>query len=146
MSKFDNVFKKYLKEDQVTFDPTKIGDALSKMSLPANVKQGLSDTMGEIADAENTDPLHAKVSKILDPDDKTDITSLSDSEKTELLDRLKDKKVPIQNAQSNQQNPNQNAAQQQQQKSPTNASSATSYGVSSNNNSSKTQGGNLQGV
>jgi hypothetical protein len=147
MSKFDNVFKKYLKEDQVTFDPTKIGDALSKMSLPANVKQGLSDTMGEIADAENTDPLHAKVSKILDPDDKTDITSLSDSEKTELLDRLKDKKVPIENAQNNnQQNPTQNAAQQQQQKSPTNASSATSYGVSSNNNSSKTQGGNLQGV
>lgn len=139
MSKFDNIFKKYLKEDQVTFDPQKIGDALSKMSLPTNVKNGLADTMGAIADAENPDPLHAKVSKILDPNDKTDITSLNDSEKMELLDRLKNKNVPIKDAQnSNQQNPNQNAAQQQQQKSPTN------YGVS--NNTSSTQGGKLQGI
>ena len=146
MSKFDNVFKKYLKEDQVTFDPAKIGDALRDMSLPTNVKKGLADTMGAIADAENPDPLHAKVSDILDPNTKTDFTSLTDTEKTELLDRLKNKDVPIKDAQSNQQNPNQNAAQQQQQKSPTNASAATSYGVSSNKSSSTTQGGNLQGI
>jgi hypothetical protein len=139
MSKFDNVFKKYLTEDQITFNPQKIGDALAKMNLPASEKKGLSDTMNAISNAQNPDTLHAKVADILDPNTKTDITSLNDSEKTELLDRLKDKKVPIADTQNNnQQKPNQNAAQQQQQKSP------TSYGVSSN--TSSTQGGNLQGL
>jgi len=138
MSKFDNVFKKYLGEETITFNTDTIGNALNKMSLPPKEKEGLASTMGAIADAENPDPLHAKVAKILDPEDKTDITSLNDSEKTELLDRLKTKNVPIKDANNpNQQNANQNAAQQQQQKSP------TSYGVPSN--TSSTKGGNLQG-
>jgi hypothetical protein len=126
MNKFDKVLKQYLNEDQQTFDPQKIGDALAKMNLPANEKKGLANTMGAIADAENPDPLHVKVADILDPNTKTDITSLNDSEKTELLNRLKNKNVPIKDAQdNNQQKPNQNSAQQQQQKTPT--SNSTSY-------------------
>jgi hypothetical protein len=140
MSKFDNLFNKYINEETITFNTDTIGNALSKMTLPQKEKEGLAATMGAIADTQNVDPLHSKISKILDPDDKTDIMSLSDSEKTELLNRLKTKNVPVEDAENNQEKPNQNSAQQQQQKSP------TSYGVSSKSNSSSTQGGNLQGI
>jgi hypothetical protein len=126
MNKFDNLLKKYLNEDTVTFNTDAIGDALSKMNLPPKEKQGLADTMGAIADAENPDKLHAKVSDILDPETDTDFSSLSDSEKLEVLNRLKTKDVPVKDAQdTNQQKQNQNTAQQQQKKTPSVQTSTT---------------------
>jgi hypothetical protein len=138
MNKFDNLLKKYISEETITFNTDAIGDALGKMNLPPKEKQGLSDTMSAIAKAQDPDKLHAKLTDIFDPETDTDFNSLSEAEKAQILDRMRDKDVPIKDKDDvNKQN--QSTAQQQQQKNPSQQSSntysapkiqgTTSYGV-----------------
>lgn len=141
MNKFDSVLQEYA--TKVTFNPQAIGDALNKMSIPPQEKAGLAATAGAIANAENPDKLHSKLSDILNPETKTDFSSLSPKEQEDAIKRMLEVGFPIANQTNN------DVANDQNKKTPDIASStstkkATSY-TSNPKSTNLTQGGEIQG-
>ena len=141
MNKFDSILQEYV--NKVTFNPQALGDALNKMSIPPQEKAGLAATAGAIASAENPDKLHSKLADILNPETKTNFSSLSPKEQEDAIKRMLEVGFPLTNQSNN------DVANDQNKKTPDIASStsskdSTNYGSGSKNQSA-VQGGQIQG-
>lgn len=140
MNKFDSVLQEYA--NKVTFNPQAIGDALNKMSLPPQEKAGLAATAGAIASAENPDKLHSKLTDILNPETKTNFSSLSPKEQEDAIKRMLEVGFPLANQSNNNTAKDQNKAPSIEDS--TSSKDSTSYGSGSKNQST-IQGGQIQG-
>lgn len=95
MNKFDNIIKNFLTEGDLSLTPSVINTAQKGLqSVPSNVKDALA-SISNIIDPNNANPLHKKLSDILDPSTKTDISVLNDQESQEAIALLTKAGFPI---------------------------------------------------
>lgn len=137
MNKFNSIFERYIKEDNntpVTVNPNSLETTISnlKNQLGANAKP-VAATFDALAKGTDTDPLHKKMTDIINPKTDDHFSSLTGTDEKNALQILHNNGVPIdatalQKAgiqsdatkdKANQQNqkPNQNATSTQQQNS-----------------------------
>lgn len=141
MNKFNSIFERYIKEDNntpVTVNPNSLETTISnlKNQLGSNAKP-VAATFDALAKGTDTDPLHKKMTDIINPKTNDHFSSLTGTDEKNALQILHNNGVPIdatvlQKAgiqsdatkdKANQQNqkpnqkPNQNATSTQQQNS-----------------------------
>lgn len=95
MKKFENIIEKFLTEADLQLTPNVISSTQKGLqTAPKNVKDALSSIAGAI-DPQNANPLHKKLSDILDPNTKTNFKDLNDQESKEAIEMLTKAGFPL---------------------------------------------------
>ena len=95
MNKFESIIERFLTEGDLQLTPAVIANTQKGLkTAPSNVQDALKSIAGAI-DPQNANPLHKKLSDILDPSTKTSIKDLSDEESKQAIDILTKAGFPI---------------------------------------------------
>ena len=95
MNKFDNIIENFLTEGDLQLTPNVITATQKGLkTAPSNVQDALKSIAGAL-DPQNANPLHKKLSDILDPTTKTNIKDLNDQEVKEASELLTKAGFPL---------------------------------------------------